>query len=480
MVSKTVKTICAEQWRYWLRTKVATTVLILGSVLTLAALVVNSFHIEEAAHAREHLQHEAEERFLSQPDKHPHRMVHYGHYVFRTPTPLSVIEPGVDTYTGNAIFLEGHRQNSAMFAEQRQSAGLTRFSSLTPSFLALVLAPLFIILIGYGSVSREREAGTLTLLLTQGASRWQLVLGKLVALMLASGIFLLPLLLACVYVAFSNESALVVTLFCLGYMLYFMLWAVVVTACSTLFEKSSASFTVLIVIWMSACILLPRMGSSVATSLEPSIGKLEADFKVEEKLRSLGDGHDVNDPAFVALKQDLLDKYNVDSVDDLPVNFRGIVAQYSEQRQAVVINEFAESRMQEELAQARIARQFGWLSPTVALRSFSTLLAGTSIETHHRFLREAEMLRMQFVQGLNKVHVEKLDYKLDMNRNASEEAADKAVVEASNWAVLSEFSFQPEAPTARLSSAAMYCLQLLLWVGVAVLLLNLAVRRLNP
>lgn len=127
------------------------------------------------------------------------------------------------------------------------------------------------------------------------------------------------------------------------------------------------------------------MGSSVATSLEPSIGKLEADFKVEEKLRSLGDGHDVNDPAFVTLKQDLLEKYNVDSVDDLPVNFRGIVAQYSEQRQAVVINEFAESRMQEELAQARIARQFGWLSPTVALRSFSTLLAGTSIETHHRF-----------------------------------------------------------------------------------------------
>jgi ABC-2 type transport system permease protein len=222
------------------------------------------------------------------------------------------------------------------------------------------------------------------------------------------------------------------------------------------------------------------MGSSVATSVEPSIGKLEADFKVEEKLRSLGDGHDVNDPAFVTLKQDLLDKYNVDSVDDLPVNFRGIVAQYSEQRQAVVINEFAETRMQEELAQARIARQFGWLSPTVALRSFSTLLAGTSIETHHRFLREAEILRMQFVQGLNKVHVEKLDYKLDMNRNSSEEAADKAVVEASNWAVLSEFSFEPEAPMARLSSAAMYCLQLLLWVGVAVLLLKLAVRRLNP
>lgn len=480
MILSVANTICAEQWRYWLRTKVAATVLMLGAVLTLAALVVNAFHIEKAAHAREHLQHKAEERFKAQPDKHPHRMVHYGHYVFRAPTPLSVIEPGVDTYTGNAIFLEGHRQNSAMFAEQRQSAGLTRFSSLTPSFLALVLAPLFIILIGYGSVSREREAGTLTLLLSQGTTRSQLLLGKLLALAAASVVFLMPLLLACFYVAFSGESATVVALFSVSYAVYFLLWTVVVTACSALFKKSSASFTILIVIWMSACVLLPRLGSSIATNLAPSMGKLEADFKVEKKLRSLGDGHDVNDPAFKKLKQDLLAKYNVGSVDDLPVNFRGVVAQYSEHRQAEVLSEFAENRMQQELEQALIARQFGWLSPTVAIRSISTVLAGTSLETHHRFLREAEALRLEFVQGLNKVHVEKLDYKLDMNRNASEEAADKAVVDASNWALLAEFKFEPEKSSVRISNANLYFLQLLFWVGITVLLLRIAVRRLNP
>lgn len=72
----------------------------------------------------------------------------------------------------------------------------------------------------------------------------------------------------------------------------------------------------------------------------------------------MGDGHDANDPAFKKLKEDLLAKYNVDSVDDLPVNFRGVVAQYSEGRQAKVLNEFAEKRMGEELEQAEIARQF--------------------------------------------------------------------------------------------------------------------------
>ena len=185
--------------------------------------------------------------------------------------------------------------------------------------------------------------------------------------------FLMPLLLACFYVAFSGESAAVAALFSVSYAVYFLLWTVVVTACSALFEKSSASFTILIIIWMSACVLLPRLGSSVATNLVPSMGKLEADFKVEEKLRSLGDGHDVNDPAFKKLKQDLLAKYNVDSVDDLPVNFRGVVAQYSEQRQAEVLSEFAENRMQQELEQA--AQQAGALEFINTLPSgFDTLI----------------------------------------------------------------------------------------------------------
>ena len=117
---------------------------------------------------------------------------------------------------------------------------------------------------------------------------------------------------------------------------------------------------------------------------------------------------------------------------------------------------------------------------TVAVRSISTILAGTSLETHHRFLREAETLRLEFVQALNKVHAEKLDYKLDMNRNASEEAADKAVVGADNWAILAEFDFKPEAGSTRISNALIYFIQLLLWMGLTALLLQAAVRRLNP
>jgi ABC-2 type transport system permease protein len=132
--------------------------------------------------------------------------------------------------------------------------------------------------------------------------------------------------------------------------------------------------------------------------------------------------------------------------------------------------------MDEELLQAKIARHFGWLTPTTAIRSFSMMLAGTSLETHHRFLREAEKLRFDFVQSLNQIHQEDLDYKVDMNRHNDNQAAR---VSASNWHVLSEFSFTPDSASVRFSNTLPHLFQLLLWAAVIVVGVGFAGRRMS-
>lgn len=108
--------------------------------------------------------------FLAQPDRHPHRMVHYGHYAFRTSPLLAALDPGVDAVTGQSIFLEGHRQNTAMFADARAGADLGGFAGLTPANIYQLLLPLLLIIIGHGMLLRERESGTLAVLLAQGQS----------------------------------------------------------------------------------------------------------------------------------------------------------------------------------------------------------------------------------------------------------------------------------------------------------------------
>lgn len=472
-----VRHISREEWRYWQRTKLGITVLIIGIILTIASVIENSFEMRHATHERQHLQNSAEEQFLEQPDRHPHRMVHYGHYAFRAPSPLSIVEPGVDAYTGTSIFLEGHRQNSAMFADQRQSSGLTRFSSLSPSFLMQVLAPLFIIFLGYASVTREKEAGTFNIIMTQGVSLSRFLLGKFKAIYGAGLVLLLPLVVAAVWSYFQGESLVVIGGFLLGYALYFLIWTGLVLVVSALSHKSSASFATLLALWVIVCILVPRIGSSAAAAIEPSPGKLESDFAVLEELRKLGDGHNASDPAFAKLKSNLLAQYDVEKVEDLPINFRGVVAQYSEKKLTDVLNQFAEKRMQEERSQALISRQFGWISPTVAIRSFSMMIAGTSLETHHRFLREAETLRFNFVQSLNQVHQENLNYQTDVDRYKSKESARAARVDSDNWKILSEFSFKPEPGKARWKKSLPYAAQLILWCILIALFLKVIQRK---
>lgn len=473
---KAINQITRDEWRFWHRTKLAATILIIGTLLTIVSAIVNTIEMKHAAHEREHLQQSSQAQFLTQPDRHPHRMVHYGHYVFRPPSPLSIIEPGVDSFTGTAIFLEGHRQNSAMFSDQRQASGMTRFSSLTPSFLLQVLVPLFIILIGYASVTREKEAGTLHIMITQGVNLWHLLIGKYLALASSGLLMLMPLVIAAIWATFTGESLLIASSFVTGYILYILVWSGIVLTVSALSNKNSASFTALIGLWILFCILIPRIGSSSAAAIAPSLGKLEADFAVLEELRKLGDGHNAADPAFEQLKKNLFSKYNVDKVEDLPINFRGTVAQYSEEKLTKVLNKFAEQRMQKELSQAQIARQFGWITPTTAIRSFSMIIAGTSLETHHRFLREAEILRFDFVQSLNKVHQDTLNYQADINRHKDDKAAR---VNAENWQVLSSFSFEPDTATTRLSRSVLYGFQLILWAALVCFCLRFAVRRIR-
>ncbi|MFT2089765.1 ABC transporter permease [Paraglaciecola sp. 2405UD69-4] len=470
--------VAKDEWRYWLRSKLAVSVLIIGALLTLSSVIVTSITMMELSHTRHELQDNAEETFADQPDRHPHRMVHYGHYAFRSPSPLSILDPGIDAYTGNSIFLEGHRQNSAMFADQKQGTALTQLGSLTPSFIVQTLAPLLLILIGYSSVSRERESQTLTYLLSQGTSSTTLIAGKGLALLSVIALILIPLAIAALFSLHDGESILAILGFVLGYGLYLSIWALLVLLFSTAFSKNSESFTALAFSWILLCVVMPRIASTVAATSVPSAGKIETDFAVIAQLRKLGDGHNAADPAFDKLKTSLLEEYKVDSIEELPINYRGVIAKASEAELTHVLNEFAEKRMDTELSQTLVSRAFGWLSPMVAIRSLSMIVVGTSIETHHRFLREAETLRFDFVQGLNSVHVEQLSYQDDMNRNNDAQAAQKARVAAENWQVLEDFNFNVDPAGQRLQRSVSAFLQLALWIFILLIAIRTLGKRL--
>ena len=191
-----VRLIAADEWRLMRRNRVAMLGLVMLLALSAIAALTSIAQRDNSSAIRERFQAQADQASDDAPARHPHRMVHSGHFVFRPLPALAAFDPGVDSFTGNTIYLEGHRQNSANFGDVRQSSLLVRFGQLTPAFVLQALAPLMLIFIGFGIVARERERGTIRQLFAHGVSAKRLLLGKTLGLGGIAALMLAPAALA--------------------------------------------------------------------------------------------------------------------------------------------------------------------------------------------------------------------------------------------------------------------------------------------
>ena len=155
----------------------------LVAALLVYATVSGVMTYQEQTETRVQFQKEVREHWEEAPDKHPHRMAHYGYIAFRAKHPLSIFDFGVESYTGNAVFLEAHKQNSVNFSEASFSTGLLRFGEMSTAAVLQVLVPLVIFFLGFGLIAADRENGTLKLLLSQGASWAEIIAGRSLGLM---------------------------------------------------------------------------------------------------------------------------------------------------------------------------------------------------------------------------------------------------------------------------------------------------------
>ncbi|MXY52491.1 MAG: DUF3526 domain-containing protein [Gammaproteobacteria bacterium] len=469
-----------EEWRLWLRSRLALCTLLIFALLVTSTGIATALRMSSEHRERTEQQAVAEETFLAQPDRHPHRMVHYGHYVFRVPPPLAMIDPGVDSVTGQSMFLEGHRQNTAMFADARASVELGGFEVLTAALVYQLFLPLLLIAIGHGLIIREREENTLAPLLAQGVTGVELYAAKGIALAGVALALLLPLAVMCA-AAIGQGAALRASAGVMGlYTLYVLAWCSPILLVSTLVRSRSLAVGVLTLFWLVAALIVPRIAVESSSAAIPTLSKLETDLSMQAELRKVGDGHDAGAPAFRQLQANLLAQYNVDRLEELPINFRGVVSEVAEAGLTEVMNRYAEQRMALEARQAHFAASFGWLSPVVAASAGSRALSGTDLATHHRFLREAEAVRIDFVQSLNRAHAEQVAHGDDINRSVDSESEQRARISARNWNALDEFSFQPTAAGERLARAGTPMAMLFAWVLMLTAAGILAARKMRP
>jgi ABC-2 type transport system permease protein len=470
--------IARDELRLMTRNRVAIIALVLVVLLTLVAVASSWAHQRGIADLRARHAEAAEAAFKAQPDRHPHRVVHYGTFIFRPLGPLAAFDPGVDAFTGNSMFLEGHRQNSANFGDVRQSSLLVRFGQLTPAFVLQVVAPLLLIFLGYGVLARETERGTVRVLMLQGASRGQIVRGKLLALGAAALLAGLPAMIGLVAIA-GQPGALVwpMLTIALGYAGYLALWTVLILLVSASVRRSRDALLALVALWAVAVVLVPRIAPDLASAAIPLTNRLQTEVAVARDLRTMGDSHNPDDPHFAQFKQRLLARYGVATVEDLPINYKGALGIEGERLSAEVYGRHAAADHAAQARQNALVEAVGLLSPTIALRALSMAAAGTDLAGHRRFLHQAEAYRYALVQRLNRMQMEAVSYADD---GATDAGADRRKrVAARNWQAMPDFAFV--APDGRtLAGTALPGLAILLaWLAGATLLLTRAARRLG-
>lgn len=453
------------------RTQSALVVIVLVLMLSLVAAATSMHEAQQSRSLRERQQAAAQEAFESQPDRHPHRVVHYGHFVYRMPSPLTAFDPGVVPFTGNSMFLEGHRQNSANFGDVMQGSALIRFGLLTPAFVLQLLGPLGLVFIGFGALAGERERGTARLLIMQGATPRQLVAGKFLAMLTVAALFLLPgaigLALAVGLAGGDGWTAALVLLAAYG--LYLATWSALICAVSAFHSRGRDALMVLVGVWAVTTIMVPRLAPDLAMGLQPLPNRLQTDVGIAADLRQLGDSHDPDDPYFATFRRQVLERYGVASVDALPVNYKGLLAMEGERLTSGLFQDYAQRSAAIQRGQNDLVSAFGLVSPTIVLHGLSKRLAQTDLGSHLAFLDQAEAYRYGMVQHLNRLQVTDVAYADDTAKDA--DADRRKRIGSEHWTQIADFRHSARPDAGLLVSALPGLALVTAWFGAALLLL---------
>ena len=460
---KEVQLLIARQ--FWASTFKSKAIFFLMGIMVVLLIyaVYSGIEYHDQNHFRADHQEKARESWEGNPDKHPHRMAHFGTFAFRVKHPLSVFDFGIESYTGNVVFLEAHRQNMVNFSEAGFSTGLLRFGELSMGMILQVILPLMIFFIGYASVASDRENGTLKVLLTQGASWKEILFGRSIGLFSIALLFILPFMVMTAVLLLVENHATGDQWLRLGmltgtYLLFAAVLSLITIVISAKSQSSKGALVKLLGLWLVMTVLLPRTAQSLGAYFYPAPNKLEFKGAIEQEVIEYGDSHDPDDPHFAALKDSILKANNVASVDQLSFNYGGLVMSEGEKISTRIYNKHHHKLLDTYRNQNQWSRWMALVNPYLAVKNLSMALCGTDFESYVSFQMQAEDYRYHLAQKMNELQIKYIS----PNRvSGSEGKVD--VVKQSEWKAFPDFEYQFLSFGSTLRNEGIALVSLLIW-----------------
>lgn len=407
------------------------------------------------------------------PDKHPHRMAHFGSFALRYKHPLSMFDAGMESFLGNAVYLEAHKQNAVIYSEASFSTGMLRLGEINLAMLLQIVLPLILFFVGYNAIAGDRENGTLKILLSQGAGFKELIIGRSLGLFGVSALFFIPVFLIITLLVLIYESPvsngavtarLFVTLF--SYTIFFMLVSIGTVLVSAASKTSKASLIKLLSVWLMFAVVLPKTVQAIGAVAYPIPAKVDFETAVEQDILKQGDSHNPDDPFYKNFKDSVLKANNTDSTHKLKFNFGGLVGKKGEQLSSETYMKHQDSLYSIYKSQIWFSKIFSFINPFTALRHQSMALSGTDFNAYLHYQQQAEHYRYKLAQQMNDWQIEFIPNK------APKEGSHALHIDKKHWQQFPDFNYRFNSFTNVLRSVLFSGAALLFWLLILLLLVN--------
>lgn len=215
-------------------------------------------------------QYEAATQLVDQEMRERSSWMGFSSRIFRQPDPMQIFVSGVNNDIGRLSSIESFQDIKLRNSIYSDDPIFAFFRFIDFTFIGQVVLSLFAILFTYDAINGERESGTLQLTFSNAVPRVKYLIGKFVGSWLGMVAplvvpVLLGILLIVVYnVPFSaNHWAKFLTFLGVS-LLYFTCFIAVGLLVSTLTRHSAVSFLILLVIWVTFVLIVPRSGVMLA------------------------------------------------------------------------------------------------------------------------------------------------------------------------------------------------------------------------
>lgn len=397
--------IIGKDWREFIRDRRLVVMAVLVLLLALAAIVTSFARVSAYETDRQATERRDRTTWEGQGARNPHSVAHFSTWALRPLTPLALLEPGVTPYAGSAIWMEAHNQNPARARAIEDAASAFDLGSFSFAWVLQFVVPLLVFVIAAGAVARERERGTLRLMLASGFAAGAIVPQKALSTARTALLLVAPVMLAggVASLTLGIADPLLLVLWAAAYLAFLAIVTVVAVAISALSRTASQAMLALVAFWLLAVLIAPRVGAAIGMAAAP-VPTPDQFFAAMSP--DMAKQPDVFGDDAVTFGAAMAKRYGVAKVEDLPVSFAGLQLDESERHGNIVYDRHFGSLAKTYAAQRVAMRWAGLISPLPALQNVSMALAGTDMAHQLAFQNQAEAHRRTLIGALNRDMVE--------------------------------------------------------------------------